>query len=723
MKKKHNKEERNSLLYYASQLKTLCLESIITIILYLYKNIISFGGVAFKKDFHQKHFISILNYFMNYSLLKTCLYCINLLLLISCKHSSRLEIALKSAGDNREELEKVLQHYRNDKQKYLAARFLIENMPGHIGIDSISASKLWPIYRKCVDISEKYQWKRSDEWFKETNTMCKQLLPQYNIPIWIKDVESIKSNWLIREIDRSFQSWKENAYTRNMSFQDFCRYILPYRYAEGVCIDSSRAIFYHRHAGWFTNGNKDFRQLTDSLHEKYSFLKHNKFATSSLPLYRSTDIEFVKRASCDDKAWYNCLQLSALGMASAIDFVPAWGNRSGAHSWNSLIVDGQTWPFEPFWDNERWKYKRIYNNVNIDLAWGMFKLPKVYRHTYECHIDGPIADSKVQRCDIPPLFQNPFLLDVSADYFKAADVEVQLDKDRPNDTRYCYLCVFGSKHWIPVQWGKIDRQSKVVFKDMGCDIIYCPMYYKNGKLKPAGSIFLLNKQGYPQKIICKKETMPISVSTYTYYQFPEEIKAIKRTLVGAKLIASMTPDFKDKDTLACLTDTMDSWRNEVVVSPLRKCRYIRLELPSDSLDLCEMTFFTPYGQSIQIHKQTTNLQPLSSDEMAERMIDGVSATGWRGWAKTKAWICWDLGKEYEIGSIRYAPYYHPYFPKNKNISLYYWDNKSWKISGTKLWEKGVLTFPNVPKGTVYRIKINEADDRIFLYEEGWQQWY
>ena len=96
-----------------------------------------------------------------------------------------------------------------------------------------------------------------------------------------------------------------------------------------------------------------------------------------MPIYYAATFEYVKRGSCDDKAWYNCLQLSALGMATAIDFVPEWGNRSGGHSWNCVIVNGETHPFEPFWDADRWKYKRIYNNEGFDLLWGRFRLPKV----------------------------------------------------------------------------------------------------------------------------------------------------------------------------------------------------------------------------------------------------------------------------------------------------------------------------------------------------------
>ena len=54
-----------------------------------------------------------------------------LLLWSSCQRPTMLDFALRYAGENRVELEKVLDHYRNDSLKYRAAVFLIGNMPYH----------------------------------------------------------------------------------------------------------------------------------------------------------------------------------------------------------------------------------------------------------------------------------------------------------------------------------------------------------------------------------------------------------------------------------------------------------------------------------------------------------------------------------------------------------------------------------------------------------------
>ena len=61
---------------------------------------------------------------------------IGILGLCSCSNNNRLQYALELSGDNRPELEKVLAHYRDDSLKYVAACFLIENMPGKYGMEA-----------------------------------------------------------------------------------------------------------------------------------------------------------------------------------------------------------------------------------------------------------------------------------------------------------------------------------------------------------------------------------------------------------------------------------------------------------------------------------------------------------------------------------------------------------------------------------------------------------
>lgn len=62
------------------------------------------------------------------------LVCACLIFFSSC--DKNLRQSLKLAGQNRQEMEKVLEHFRNgdDPLKYESAKFLIENMPFHSSI-------------------------------------------------------------------------------------------------------------------------------------------------------------------------------------------------------------------------------------------------------------------------------------------------------------------------------------------------------------------------------------------------------------------------------------------------------------------------------------------------------------------------------------------------------------------------------------------------------------
>ncbi|UVR28842.1 hypothetical protein NXW46_15175 [Bacteroides fragilis] len=64
----------------------------------------------------------------------------------SCIGNKRLEYALEFAGENRGELEKVLEHYNDSGLKQDAARFLIENMPRYFSYEGWQLDTLKAIH-------------------------------------------------------------------------------------------------------------------------------------------------------------------------------------------------------------------------------------------------------------------------------------------------------------------------------------------------------------------------------------------------------------------------------------------------------------------------------------------------------------------------------------------------------------------------------------------------
>ena len=142
-------------------------------------------------------------------------------LLHSCREAnSRLEQALQLAGDNKLELQKVLDHYAGDSLKLKAAIFLIENMPGHYSLDGpylrqlqrvIDSTEI-PYLMKKVILMQPLRYPRSRQ----------QLRAE-------PDLEQVKADYLIHQIDQAFRLWTNSPWLEDLTLENFLEYLLPYR--------------------------------------------------------------------------------------------------------------------------------------------------------------------------------------------------------------------------------------------------------------------------------------------------------------------------------------------------------------------------------------------------------------------------------------------------------------------------------------------------------------
>ena len=130
--------------------------------------------------------------------------------MFSCQQNAPLEQALELAGTNRPELEKVLTHYRDSGLKYDAALFLIENMPGCYGADSAALAILEPVYDAydAINRASHYQadgkWGAPGVWGEQIDSLAKRYTHLFGRLPSVMDLQHVKADYLIREIDRSF---------------------------------------------------------------------------------------------------------------------------------------------------------------------------------------------------------------------------------------------------------------------------------------------------------------------------------------------------------------------------------------------------------------------------------------------------------------------------------------------------------------------------------------
>ena len=634
-----------------------------------------------------------------------------------------LRAALDMAGENRAELEHVLDFFASDSLKSRAARFLIANMPASYGYMPETQSELESVYQDYDSINRVYAYQTGEEWGKSIDDLSHRCSYKWGMAGIEPDLHVLKSEYLIREIERSVEVWKKNAYSPYCSFDDFLEYVLPYRRLNGLIADNARDTFYHRHIGrFYCNTEKGWQVETDSLLYEYRQLVHSKFFGTGIPLLTASAFERLQRGLCIHRCWFNSLLLSSLGMPVAVDFVPAWGNRNNSHTWNVLMVDGESHAFEAFWDYERWRYKRIYNNESTDIFWGKFRLPKVYRYTYSNHVEGPVADGRMRREDIPPLFRNIKKKDVSREYFTVRDVEVDLTAPIPSGVRYAYLAVFGYQQWHPVQWGKIKDGGKVVFKDMGMDMVYLPVYYMKGGVHPAGQVFKLDSEGRKHFLSDNGTRGKVRLRTVFGATSHGKNRKCLHSLRGARLYG--LKDGIPAEELCQLTDSLGIGRNKFAISASSSFRHVRLVLPSDSLAAGEITFHTDQGIIRPVHVDTEMI-PLSEGEDAGRLTDGDDATVARC-RVPKGYVDFDLGTTCHLTGMSVFPYLHSQLVQGDSYELRYWDGQWKTLESKQCADDGTIEFEGVPLNSLLMLKdLNwpgATAERIFMCRDGEVCW-
>lgn len=152
---------------------------------------------------------------------------------VSC--NKKLNRALDIAGDNRTELEAVLQYFENDPNqlKYQAAKFLIENMPSQYQMVGPSVEILDSIY---VLTSKECHYSRT-KFFETASANIDQSLAEMSY-----DITTMKADYLIKAINGACDAWSSSAWRKDFDESIFFEYVLPYRLSHETMTDWHQTI-------------------------------------------------------------------------------------------------------------------------------------------------------------------------------------------------------------------------------------------------------------------------------------------------------------------------------------------------------------------------------------------------------------------------------------------------------------------------------------------------
>jgi len=390
--------------------------------------------------------------------------------LAQSKYPIEVENALKQTT-NRPELEKALNHFynTNDKMMISSINFLIANMPIHL-----SYNYYW--------VDEKQTRIPFDESkfasFKDAVTALENIKRKYGkifpVPFSYRDIDSIKASSLIENVELACKSYNSNN-NLGTSEKNFLEYILPYRTTIEP-IENWRKVYTAKFAGLINNKTPLDSQVSSiGKNIRSWFTNTYKIETRNEPLPRLGALQLInrKKGACEDIANLAVFMARSQGYEATVDFVPAWATASGVHFLNYLKISP--------------KVKPHYDAADGYVLDTLAREPgKVFRTTYSVQYETVAYQLHGDTSQIPNNFmRQQNYKDVTDEYWQTSNVNVSLFKS-PFKQTVAYISVWNYARWVPVWFGNIQSDSRTTFSRMGKGAVYLPLYYKNGKMIPAG---------------------------------------------------------------------------------------------------------------------------------------------------------------------------------------------------------------------------------------------
>jgi len=387
-----------------------------------------------------------------------------------------VEVSLAKAGDNRAELESVLQHYghQGDQQKFQAAQFLIANMDGHgyiltafydqdggeVEFDALAYPNLKEA-QAALDVLEQEHGELD-----------------YDTKRFEADLETVTAEYLIENIDLTFQAWREKPWAKDLTFDALCEYVLGYR-GDNEPVNSFRPTCLARYA--------DLPEKMEDPTDVYEAARlvrrdvHRWVPFNDLYYLHPTDQSFAemnrrRNGRCGDISNMMMYAMRSVAIPAAVDFTPWWADRDNNHAWE-VVLD---------------KDGRGQAGLSNRAA-------KIYRKTFAIQRDS-LACCAGEDDKLPRFLSRRNYIDVTDQYMDTTDVTIRLAGDRPAGTRFAYVCVFNGGKWRPIHWGEVDG-DRATFTKMGRNIAYLPAYYINEEVLPAGPPFILTRAGDVQTLV------------------------------------------------------------------------------------------------------------------------------------------------------------------------------------------------------------------------------
>lgn len=623
------------------------------------------------------------------------IYFILLMLFISCNSitsDKELNFALSEAKENKKELLKVLEHYKNDSLKFKSAVFLIKNMPYYRYGNS-----------KEVDSIKELMSHIFKRWDFTEQERQKGINLQKHIKYEIKsDIKEVTANILIENIDYAFKVWKEKPWNQSLSFDDFCELILPYRIAEEP-LTNWRKKYYDKYNPILDSLYKG-TDVIEACNTLSDYIKKEKFFfinDFNIPR-QGAEFHFNNRIGiCRDACDIAIYIMRSVGIPVTSDTYAVSPEYHSGHQWN--VVRDTTNKYLPFLFEE---YRANRDNILIDKL----KKGKVYRMTYQKN-----KFEQDLKYTASPL-KNPFLKDVTNEYF--GDNKVILPFEGNLNKGNIFLGIFTPRSgWFPIGKGKI-KDKKLVFENIEPFVVYQPLVYQYGELKPIHYPFMYEGN---EIHIFNPEKGTERVKLTRKYPLQENTKKFKIWVKGAQIKGSNNSHFLPNELLTKV-DSLPL-ENVIYLDVKSKEEYSYFQYKVDSvLSIAEIHFFGKDNREIIFDTIYSDGKPWKDIDLYQlkNCNDNDPLSFFHTWEKETS-IFFGIKKPNKVSRIKLIPRNDDNFIREGDEYELFYNNgeKGWVSLGIQKGTKGAVLSYDVPKNTILWLKNHTrgVEEQIFFIKD------
>lgn len=614
--------------------------------------------------------------------MKKLILLLSVLNMLSCTRNIGLERTWERAEENRVELEKVLHHYKNDDRKYRATLYLLERMADCYSyavplIDSLQELRYLSSLpdRECWTDSVKKAWNH---------------VSFHNSPK-VYDAQVMTATYLINHIDHTFKVWDSRPWAQYYSFEEFCRYVLPYRLADEP-LTAWRDSYYLKFASRVDSiyGGTDIVCKIQAV--QTIFLEDGSGWSelfSSLPHPSATFLLEHPVGVCRELCGYVVYLLRSLGIPAVTDQYVVSPHTSGAHWWNA--VRDTTGRMVSFWLPE----SVVGREQNDGRPKG-----KVFRHEY----GGSVRD-------------------VTAEYFGANEARIKVTPEFQG--KDLELCVFTCGGYVPVDKGK-QKGQMVLFHNLEPGIRFFPMYRNEvGQLEFAGYPFCIDRLGSTVSYVPDTLTRQRAVlrRKYAYHHHLKE-RAVR--MAGNRVVGSAYADFRASVPLFTFPYTLKTNRHVMRAETDIPIRYVRWYAnPAKFHVAVAEVAFHERGTGSEIPFTVLDLPDAIYGFGVDKMMDGDVLTTYQAKEEGNQVLTYDLGGYYQLNDMLFVPHNDGnYIEAGDEYELFYHDGMDgWKSLGRQIAVADSLVYDNVPRNSVLWLRdlTKGREEQQFILDEYGEQ--